>query len=325
MTESVNIVIPFFEGEKYLNACLDSLLNATYPINEILIVDNGYTPIELPKKYKNLHQIRLIRTQAAIGFGRACNIGVYECMDNNIDIAIILNQDTVVERECIARMVEGLREDEDVFAIAPLSYNYDFTKIYKKIYSAYVEKVEGYLEDVEKGTVKRLYQVDNTQLNGACVAFDLKYVSKIGLFDPIFYMYGEETDLFRRVELDHGLKLGFAPLAKIGHEHQNMMATKAKRKRIDFQIRRSMQICILKYPKESLWMKYLKLLKYTASSYVKSILNLSIGHLPKYFKSDFNFLFLIPTILKHCEINILKQEIQNVRRRDLNIRQKDSI
>jgi len=61
--KEVSFYIPCFNAEKYLAECIESILNQTYPLKEIVLIDDGSTdssiniaspyPIEIVKKEKN--------------------------------------------------------------------------------------------------------------------------------------------------------------------------------------------------------------------------------------------------------------------------------
>ncbi|MFZ1545905.1 MAG: glycosyltransferase [Candidatus Nitrotoga sp.] len=66
----VSICIPTYNGARYLEACLDSILNQTYKDIEILVVDDGSTDatLEILECYAaNDQRIRLIRNEQNLG------------------------------------------------------------------------------------------------------------------------------------------------------------------------------------------------------------------------------------------------------------------
>ena len=43
MDEKISIIIPMYNGEKYIGECLNSLMNQTYKNIEIIVLDDGST------------------------------------------------------------------------------------------------------------------------------------------------------------------------------------------------------------------------------------------------------------------------------------------
>lgn len=71
----ISIVIPVFNGEKYLDECIKSALNQTYSNIEVIAVDDGSTDnsLKILKKYSD--RIKIIQKQNG-GISSALNIGI---------------------------------------------------------------------------------------------------------------------------------------------------------------------------------------------------------------------------------------------------------
>ena len=71
----VSIVIPVYNSEKYLEECLDSILNQTYEIIEIIAIDDGSedSSLDILKKYSDkIH----IFSQENQGLASSLNLGI---------------------------------------------------------------------------------------------------------------------------------------------------------------------------------------------------------------------------------------------------------
>ncbi|MDU1983260.1 MAG: glycosyltransferase family A protein, partial [Enterococcus casseliflavus] len=63
MDEKISIIIPMYNGEKYIGECLNSLMNQTYKNIEIIVLDDGSTDdsIEVGNEVINKNTSRVIR------------------------------------------------------------------------------------------------------------------------------------------------------------------------------------------------------------------------------------------------------------------------
>ena len=126
----VSVIVPVFNGAQHLGACLDSIRNQTYPVLEIVVVDDGSTdatPEILELVARDDERISVIR-QENQGVSRARNEGLRASTGNFltfVDADDVLHPDLIARQLKVAvehgadMVVGGLlqfREDEPCFA-----------------------------------------------------------------------------------------------------------------------------------------------------------------------------------------------------------------
>lgn len=100
MSELVSVVVPIYNVEKYLNECLESIVNQTYRNLEIILVDDG-SPDNCPKMCDEWAQkdsrIKVVHKENA-GLGMARNTGIEKAngdyifffdSDDYVDVTIV--------------------------------------------------------------------------------------------------------------------------------------------------------------------------------------------------------------------------------------------
>ncbi|MBO5240263.1 MAG: glycosyltransferase family 2 protein [Clostridia bacterium] len=78
MNELVSVIIPVYNGEKFVARCIDSILAQTYKNNEIIIVDDGSVDntLSILQEYEKLYSfVRVVHTENK-GVSHARNIGL---------------------------------------------------------------------------------------------------------------------------------------------------------------------------------------------------------------------------------------------------------
>ena len=108
----ISICIPTYNGSKYIESCLDSVLSQTYEDIEILIIDDGSTDntVEIAKRYTALDQrIRLIQNEHNLGL-----VGNWQkCIKHSTGLWIkFLFQDDLMTADCVSRLV-AIGEESD--------------------------------------------------------------------------------------------------------------------------------------------------------------------------------------------------------------------
>ena len=80
MNELVSIIIPYYNASKYIQETIDSIINQTYKIWEILIIDDCSTEKNTKKILDSIasldERIKILKTPHNCGAGAARNIGI---------------------------------------------------------------------------------------------------------------------------------------------------------------------------------------------------------------------------------------------------------
>lgn len=106
--QNVSVIIPLWNGEKWIDTCLSSLVGqvtgAPFAL-ELIVVDNGShdsSPALVAQKFP---AARLIRNGRNLGFAGGCNVGLAAATG---DVLVLLNQDTQVCPGWLAGLVAAL-------------------------------------------------------------------------------------------------------------------------------------------------------------------------------------------------------------------------
>jgi GT2 family glycosyltransferase len=110
----VAVVIPSWNGLADLRECLASLRAQEAADAEVMVVDNGSSDGSV--SFLEREGIRHLALPRNLGFARAVNLGVARTA---APLVLVLNADTVLETDCLARLVASMPEDPGVGGIQP--------------------------------------------------------------------------------------------------------------------------------------------------------------------------------------------------------------
>ena len=206
-------IVATYNGAGWISKALLSLQCSEVSVS-IIVVDNASTDETVAIIQNGFRDITLIRMPANLGFGRANNIGLQHALKNNAGYVLLLNQDACLSPDTVKILVEIADRHPDFGILSPLQLEYDGDELEPSFF-AFINTNRRFMSDILQGKPQEIYEVEF--VNAAIWLVTRPAIEKIGGFDPIFSMYGEDNDYCCRARF-HGCKIGITPKA-IGH-HQ---------------------------------------------------------------------------------------------------------
>lgn len=124
MNELITIIINVYNGEKYINKCIDSIINQTYENLEILIINDGSTDntLKICENYKD-KRIRIITTKNQ-GLALSRNTGIDNAKGKYV---YFIDVDDFIELDTIEYLYKIIKQYKaDISTCKHLTvYNYD--------------------------------------------------------------------------------------------------------------------------------------------------------------------------------------------------------
>jgi GT2 family glycosyltransferase len=209
-----------WNGENLTVPCIESLLAGEQAPWRILVFDNGSTdgsPERIAQRFPE-PGVHVIRSAENLGFTGGNNAGARWLVENGADLVWVLNNDTVVDRRCLAVLTRAMEEDPSVAAsTAKILFENPRNRIW---YAgawwrpwSMTAPHRGLLEE-DHGQYDQ--PADVGFLSGCCMLIRSEVVQRIGLFSERYFIYNEDSEWSIRA-VRAGLRLRYVPAAVLWH------------------------------------------------------------------------------------------------------------
>ena len=242
--------------------CLKSINAMDYSNIDIVIVDNGSTNDSIkhieawglenslsvfienddvdisggnPKwsRPKTKQHLVILKSRENVGFAKGNNIGSRYALSHDADYILLLNNDTIVSKDCLRKLVHCAESHSKVGCVWP--------KVLKEDGSIqiYPEKLQENFLDIIKGihivsVISNLFSIKRCKEQpfsekwpekpievpgtaGCCLLLKTELIYQIGLLDENTFLYGEERILSKRIERSD-MSIWLEPSATIIHK-----------------------------------------------------------------------------------------------------------
>ncbi|MBP3927259.1 MAG: glycosyltransferase family 2 protein, partial [Clostridium sp.] len=212
MTEyTTTVIIPNYNGLRFMEECMASLKAQTYRNFKILVVDNGSTDGSVD--WLKEKQIETIFLKENTGFSGAVNVGIRAA---DTPYVILLNNDTRADEYFVAELVRALEQSPGIFSVSSKMIQMYAPHLMDDAGDMY--SVLGWAYQRGVGQDIRRYR-KSRRVFSACAGaaiYRREVFEEIGYFDEMHFAYLEDIDVGYRARIA-GYDNIYCPAAVVWH------------------------------------------------------------------------------------------------------------
>jgi GT2 family glycosyltransferase len=217
----IAVVIPNWNGRRWLPGCLDAIAAQLLPPDEVIVVDNGSTDDSVP--YLRLHhpRVQVLELGHNTGFAHAANQGIQASRGEYV---ALVNTDVVLATDWLARVHVAVASSPEAASVACKMLDLeDPTRVYD---AGDILRRDGACEQRGRSGRDNGRWDEPCEVFGACAGAALyrrDAVLEVGGFDERYFAYLEDVDLALRLRLA-GWRCHYEPVVALhaggGSSHQ---------------------------------------------------------------------------------------------------------
>jgi len=226
------IIILHYGTVETTQKCVASILEKEKNFEKIIIINNDEM-IQLTKKtFGKTLKLHIINNRKNLGFAAGVNEGIRFALEHNADAVLLLNNDTILNKEILYPLVVVLQKEKYAGIAGPVL---QFHRNGKIIYDlgGRVNSLFGRTSHEEVETIFNKKSKEVTYISGCCMLIKKEVFATIGYFDEKFFLYYEDVDFCLRakkggflsyilpsVSLYHELSKSAGKLSSVAVYHQ---------------------------------------------------------------------------------------------------------
>ena len=216
-------IVVYKENLKVLENAIDSFLGS--PLSKKLYIIDNSPSNEFKNKIQN-DSVEYIYSNKNIGFGKGHNSILHKLTSEN-KYHLILNPDVRFHPEILEKLVLKMESNESFSMIAPRVLNSNNELLHTaRRYPSLFELIFRFLGIFKKFTIRGEYKNQNHKqsfspdfVQGSFMLFKTEDLLRLEGFDERYFMYMEDVDICRKIDLSGKRKLYF-PATEIIHTHR---------------------------------------------------------------------------------------------------------
>lgn len=302
----VAVVILNWNGEKFLEGFLPSVIACNTFYSKIILADNASTDNSVAYVKNNFPNVEIIQNTSNGGFAKGYNDALKQV---EAEYFVLLNSDVEVTPGWMDSIIQLMNDDVTIAACQPKIRAYHDKKMFEYAGAAggFIDKY-GYpfcrgriLEKTEQDTG----QYDDIRevfwATGACLFIRAKCYREVQGFDEDFFAHMEEIDLCWRLK-NRGYKIMYCPSSIVYHVGGGTLS-KTSSKKTYLNFRNNLILLCKNHPSEYLVSKMFLRMILDGVAGLKFLLSGQVSHFLAVLKAHKSFYAILPqTIRKRKEL-----------------------
>jgi len=234
--KKVFISVINFNGKKNTFECLKSIdnLNTTgIELNVVLIDNASKEKLDIEENFLKNASLKIILNEKNLGFSGGHNLGIKYALSKMADYVVILNNDTILDKNLIYELLNAFDTDSKIGIVSPKIYFAKGSEFHKDRYKEdELGRVLWYaggdmdwdnvlgkhigVDQVDKGQYDEKKEIDFS--SGCCMGIKKEIFEKVGFLNEKYFLYYEDNDYSQRVK-KLGYRIIYEPKAVLWHKN----------------------------------------------------------------------------------------------------------
>jgi GT2 family glycosyltransferase len=273
MEKKVTVIIPNYNGLKFMEPCFRALEAQSDKNFELLVVDNG--SVDGSVEWLEKQGIPAVFLDKNTGFSGAVNVGISRAKTPYV---ILLNNDTEPEPDYVKELVRAIERSPKIFSVSSKMIQLYHKELMDDAGDMY--SILGWAYQRGVGQSSRGYGKARTVFSacGGAAVYRREVFEKIGGFDEAHFAYLEDIDVGYRAKI-YGYENLYCPDAVVYHVGSGTSGSKYNSFKVRLAARNSVY---LNYKNMPFFQLLVNLIPILAGTFVKYLFFRKIG-----FASDY--------------------------------------
>lgn len=193
--------------------CVETLRRLDHPNVRLLVIDNASPDGSGDALRRRFDSAEFMQLPTNTGYAGGNNAGIRVALEQGADYVFVVNPDIRVGEGAVSHCVDLMQRDGSIGAVNPIQLDGSGERLDEK-FRAGIFARHGFSEPAMPVTGGRIW--DTQTLYGAALMMSRETLGQVGGFDPLFFAYGEEEDLARRIRRK-GRRLVVSSAAVVRH------------------------------------------------------------------------------------------------------------
>lgn len=214
LVPSASVIVLTFNARPFIADCLHALDAQTFTDSETIVVDNASVDGTAEYVREHFPWVRLLVSPSNGGYGAGNNLGASSARG---EILVFLNPDTIPASDWLANLIGAMRQQHRRFATSKIVLQSDPERLNcagNQVHFLGLSFCRGL--NAPASNYSQLELVSGA--SGAACAISKDLFTRIGGFDPTFFLYHDDVDLSLRALLA-GERCLYVPTARVAHNY----------------------------------------------------------------------------------------------------------
>ncbi len=209
--KQVTVIIPNYNGLRFMEPCLNALENQTCQDFRVLVVDNGSA--DGSAAWLMERGVPTICLEKNTGFCGAVNAGIRA---SDTPFVLLLNNDTVVHTDFVEELLKEIRRSRRIFAVSGKIIQMDHKELMDDAGDMYSVLGWAYQRGVGRSSSGYNRPMEIFSACACAAIYRREVFEKIGYFDEMHFAYLEDIDVCYRAKIS-GWHNRYCPTAIVYH------------------------------------------------------------------------------------------------------------